>query len=103
MSIFSVISEPNRRVILDLLREGEVPVGELVDALDLSQPTVSKHLRVLREADLVAVRIDANRRYYRLRPGPLAEIDLWLEPYRNLWADRLDRLEEHLDRYSTRD
>jgi|SRR5512132_620962 DNA-binding transcriptional ArsR family regulator len=94
---FTVLAEPTRRRILDLLREEERPVGELVQRLDLSQPGVSKHLRVLREAGLVDVRVDAQRRLYRLRAAPLAEVDAWLEPYRRLWAGRLDALERHLD------
>jgi DNA-binding transcriptional ArsR family regulator len=94
---FEVLAEPRRREILDLLRAGERPVGELVDALSLSQPAVSKHLKVLRDAGLVEVRHDAQRRWYRLRPGPLAEVDAWLAPYRDLWRDRLDALEAHLD------
>jgi DNA-binding transcriptional ArsR family regulator len=94
---FEVLAEPRRREILDLLRAGERPVGELVEQLDLSQPAVSKHLKVLRDAGLVEVRQDAQRRWYRLRPAPLAEIDAWLEPYRDLWRSRLDALEAHLD------
>ena len=94
---FTVVAEPTRRRILDLLRERARSVGELVDQLGLSQPGVSKHLRVLREAGLVAVRRDAQRRWYELRPEPLEEIDDWLEPYRQLWTDRLDALERHLD------
>jgi DNA-binding transcriptional ArsR family regulator len=94
---FTVLAEPARRRILDLLREDERPVGELVRRLKLSQPGVSKHLRVLREAGLVDVRPEAQRRLYRLRPEPLAEIDVWLTPYRELWAGRLDALERHLD------
>lgn len=97
MSTFEVIAEPNRRRILDLLREVERPVGDLVDALTVSQPTVSKHLRVLREAGLVEVRVDANRRLYRVRPEPLEAVDEWLAPYRMLWESRLDDLEAHLD------
>ena len=93
---FDVLAEPNRRRILDLVREGERPVSELVDALDLSQPAVSKHLRVLREAGLVAVRSDAQRRLYRVEPGPLRDLDAWLAPYRRMWAGRLDKLERHL-------
>ena len=96
-SAFAVLAEPRRRRILDLLRERERPVGELVDALGGSQPAVSKHLRVLREAGLVAARQDAQRRWYELRPGPLAEIDAWLQPYRRLWEASLDALERHLD------
>ncbi|WP_020389536.1 ArsR/SmtB family transcription factor [Kribbella catacumbae] len=95
---FEVLAEPRRRQILDLLRDGERPVGDLVDALALSQPAVSKHLKVLRDAGLVEVRQDAQRRWYRLRPAPLLEIDAWLEPYRDLWRNRLDALEAHLDR-----
>ena len=94
--VFEVLAEPNRRRILDLLREQERPVGELVDALAVSQPTVSKHLRVLRDAGFVEVRADAQRRLYRVRPEPLQAIDEWLEPYRALWAARLDDLERHL-------
>jgi DNA-binding transcriptional ArsR family regulator len=95
--VFEVIAEPNRRQILDLLRERERPVGELVSELGLSQPGVSKHLRVLREAGLVDVTADAQRRLYRIRPEPLREIDEWLMPYRAAWRDRLDALEQHLD------
>jgi DNA-binding transcriptional ArsR family regulator len=95
--VFEVIAEPRRRQILDLLRERERPVGELVEALGLSQPGVSKHLRVLREAGLVDVTTDAQRRLYRIRPEPLMEIDEWLLPYRTAWRDRLDALEQHLD------
>lgn len=94
---FEVLSEPNRRRILDLLRQGERPAGDLVGALDISQPGVSRHLRVLREAGLVSVRTDGQRRLYSLRPGPLAEVDAWLAPYRRLWSTSLDRLERHLD------
>jgi DNA-binding transcriptional ArsR family regulator len=94
---FEVLAEPTRRRILDLLRERERSVGELVDRLTISQPGVSKHLRVLREAGLVEVRTDAQRRWYGLRPEPLSEVDAWLAPYRRLWAGRLDALERHLD------
>ncbi|MCW3003188.1 MAG: ArsR family transcriptional regulator [Conexibacter sp.] len=94
---FSVLAEPARRDILDLLRGGERTVGELVAALPLTQPGVSKHLRVLREAGLVRVRPEAQKRWYGLRPEPLAELDAWLAPYRRLWAGRLDALERHLD------
>ncbi|MFC0628981.1 ArsR/SmtB family transcription factor [Kribbella deserti] len=94
---FEVLAEPRRREILDLLRAGERPVGDLVDHLGLSQPAVSKHLKILRDAGLVEVRQDAQRRWYRLRPEPLTEIDAWLEPYRDLWHGRLDALERHLD------
>jgi DNA-binding transcriptional ArsR family regulator len=94
---FSVLAEPTRREILDLLRERDRSVNELVTALAVSQPGVSKHLRVLREAGLVEVRADAQRRWYRLRPEPLADLDSWLEPYRRFWDHRLDALERHLD------
>jgi DNA-binding transcriptional ArsR family regulator len=94
---FEVLAEPTRRRILDLLLERARPVGELVDVLDLSQPGVSKHLRVLREGGFVAVRRDAQRRIYEISPAPLAEVDQWLEPYRRLWAGRLDALERQLD------
>jgi DNA-binding transcriptional ArsR family regulator len=96
-STFEVLAEPRRREILDLLRERERLVGDLVDRLALAQPTVSKHLKVLRSAGLVEVRQDAQRRWYRLRPAPLAEIDAWLAPYRRMWTDSLDALERHLD------
>ena len=99
---FDVVAEPTRRQILDLLRQRPRPVSELVDLLGLSQPGVSKHLRVLRDARLVRVRRDAQRRWYELDPEPLAEIDQWLAPYRASWADRLDKLEEHLDRKDRR-
>jgi DNA-binding transcriptional ArsR family regulator len=95
--MFEVLAEPNRRRILDLVREQERPVGELVDQLRLSQPAVSKHLRILREAGLVEVRTDAQRRLYRVNPGPLRDLDAWLAPYRRMWAGRLDDLERHLD------
>src|SRR5438067_7325020 len=94
---FAVLAEPSRRHILDLLRVRERTVNELVQQLRLSQPGVSKHLRVLREAGLVEVRVDAQRRWYQLRPEPLAEIDAWIEPYRRLWSKSLDALEAHLD------
>ena len=98
LTTFQVLAEPSRQAILDLLRDGERPVGELVDQLHLSQPAVSKHLRVLREAGMVQARADAQRRLYRIRPEPLAELDAWLATYRSLWTTHLDRLEEHLDR-----
>jgi len=97
MTVLEVLAEPNRQRILDLLRDGERPVGELVGALDVSQPTVSKHLRVLRDAGLVDVRASAQLRLYRLRPEPLQELDAWLAPYRAMWADRLDALERVVD------
>jgi DNA-binding transcriptional ArsR family regulator len=94
---FAVLAEPSRRRILDLLRERERSVGELVTDLGLSQPGVSKHLRVLREAGLVEAHVEAQRRLYQLRPEPLAELDAWLSPYRHFWSGRLDALEAHLD------
>jgi len=94
--LMDVLAEPARRRILDALREGELSVGALVDRLGTSQPLVSKHLRVLREAGLVDVRVDGQRRLYRVRPEPLAELDAWLEPYRRMWRTSLDRLEKHL-------
>jgi DNA-binding transcriptional ArsR family regulator len=94
---FTVLAEPHRRQILDLLLEAERPVGELVNATALSQPAVSKHLRVLRDAGLVDARIDAQRRIYRVRGEGLRAVDEWLGPYRRLWSARLDALEQHLD------
>ncbi len=100
MMTFEVLAEPHRRQILELLRPGERPVGELVAALSLTQPAVSKHLRVLREAGMVEVRGEAQRRLYRLRPEPLRAVDEWLAPYRAMWAASLDDLERHLDTMS---
>ena len=97
LAALQVLAEPRRLQILDLLRGGERPVGELVDSLGLSQPAVSKHLRVLKDAGLVEARPDAQRRLYRIRPEPLEELDEWLASYRQLWSTHLDRLEEHLD------
>jgi DNA-binding transcriptional ArsR family regulator len=97
MSVFEVIAEPSRRRILDLLAADELPVGALVERLELSQPAISKHLRVLREASLVSVRGEGQRRLYSVRPEPLRAVDDWLAPYRRIWAERLDRLERHLD------
>jgi DNA-binding transcriptional ArsR family regulator len=94
---FDVLAEPTRRRILDLLLDRERSVGDLVKRLKLSQPGVSKHLRILRDAGLVSVRTEAQRRIYEVRPKPLAEAAEWLEPYRRLWAERLDALERHLD------
>ena len=94
---FNALADPARRLILELLRERERPVNELVERLRLSQPGVSKHLRVLREAGLVSVRPDGQRRWYGLRAEPLAELDEWLAPYRAYWGGRLDALEQHLD------
>jgi DNA-binding transcriptional ArsR family regulator len=92
VATFEVLAEPSRRRILDLLRLEERPVGDLVRLLDASQPSVSKHLKVLRDAGLVQVRVDAQRRLYRVRPEPLREVAAWLEPYRRLWESRLDDL-----------
>ena len=92
------LSEPHRMAILSMLADGERPAGDFVDALPIAQPTVSKHLSVLREAGLVTVRKDAQRRLYSLNPAPLKELDLWLARYRRFWTDRLDALEAHLDR-----
>jgi DNA-binding transcriptional ArsR family regulator len=94
---YFALAEPHRRQILDLLRDRERHAGELVESLELSQPGVSKHLRVLREAGLVAVRRDGKRRLYSLCPAPLVEVDQWLEPYRAFWSERLDALERHLE------
>jgi DNA-binding transcriptional ArsR family regulator len=96
VTVFEVLAEPRRRQILDLVRDRERSVGELVAELSATQPAVSKHLRVLREAGLVEARADEQRRLYRLSPGPLRELDAWLAPYRQAWADRLDKLEAHL-------
>jgi DNA-binding transcriptional ArsR family regulator len=95
--VFEVLAEPNRRRILECLRERERPVNDLVELLRVSQPAVSKHLRVLREAGLVEARVDAQRRLYRLRAGPLRAVDDWLAPYRAMWASHLDALESHLE------
>jgi DNA-binding transcriptional ArsR family regulator len=97
-STWSALADPNRRAMLELLRERPRPVGELVERLGLTQPGTSKHLRVLREAGLVQVRTEAQRRVYAVDPGPLAELDVWLAPYRRLWNDSLDALGRHLDR-----
>lgn len=95
---FAALAEPNRRAMLGLLLSSERSVGEIERELDLPQPSVSKHLRVLREAGLVESRIEAQRRLYRLRPEPLMELDAWLEPYRRFWSRHVDALERHLDR-----
>ena len=94
---FDVLAEPNRRLILDLLRQGPKGVNDLVEVLAVRQPSVSKHLKVLREAGLVDVTADAQRRIYRLRTEPLRELDDWLAPYREMWCERLDVLEAHLE------
>ena len=95
---FDIVAEPNRRAILSLLLSSERSVNEIESQLDLSQPSVSKHLRVLREAGFVESRIEAQRRLYRLRPEPLMELDAWLAPFRRFWSRHLDGLERHLDR-----
>lgn len=97
-SVFEVIAEPNRRAILSLLAGSEQSVGEIERRLRMSQPTVSKHLRVLRNAGFVESTVDAQRRLYRLRAEPLQEIDDWLEPFRRFWSKHVDALERHLDR-----
>ena len=97
-SIFEVIAEPNRRAILSLLASSQQSVGEIERKLRMSQPTVSKHLRVLREAGFVEPTIDAQRRLYRLKPEPLQELDAWLAQFRRFWSAHVDALERHLDR-----
>ena len=97
-SPFTVVSEPNRRAILGMLLSSERSVGEIERELRLSQPSVSKHLRVLKDAGLVESRIEAQRRLYRLRPDPLKELDEWLAPFRRFWSKHVDALEKHLDK-----
>jgi DNA-binding transcriptional ArsR family regulator len=97
-SAFAIIAEPNRRAILSLLASSEQSVGDIEQHLQLPQPSISKHLRVLREAGFVESRVDAQRRLYRIRPEPLREIDAWLEPFRQFWSAHVDALERHLDR-----
>ncbi|MBJ6764515.1 helix-turn-helix transcriptional regulator [Myxococcaceae bacterium JPH2] len=97
-SSFAIIAEPNRRAILSLLAASEHSVGELETQLRMPQTSVSKHLRVLREAGFVESRVEAQRRVYRIRPEPLMEVDAWLAPFRRFWNDHLDALERHLDR-----
>jgi len=97
VTTYAALADPHRRHILDLLCSGERSVGDLVERLTLSQPGVSKHLKVLREAGLVAVRRHGKQRLYVLRPQPLVEVDAWLEPYRAFWSGRLDALERHLE------
>jgi len=97
-ALFEILAEPNRRRVLDLLRDQEHTVSELVDALDMNQPAVSKHLRVLRDAGLVEARVDAQRRVYSLRAEPLADLDAWLAPYRKFWRGKLTALQRHLAR-----
>jgi len=96
-SVFEIIAEPNRRAILSLLVLSQQSVGEISSQLHMSQPTVSKHLRVLREAGFVESIVDAQRRLYRLKPGPLREVDIWLAPFRQFWSTHVDALERHLD------
>jgi DNA-binding transcriptional ArsR family regulator len=100
---WQALADPNRRAVLELLLEKPRPVGELVDRLGLTQPGTSKHLKVLREVGLVRVRQEAQKRVYELDPGPMAELDAWLAPYRRLWADRLDALGRHLDETNTKE
>jgi len=97
-SVFEIIAEPNRRAILSLLVSSQQSVGEIERQLRMSQPTVSKHLRVLREAGFVESTVDAQRRLYRLKPGPLQEVDAWLAQFRRFWSAHVDALERHLDR-----
>jgi DNA-binding transcriptional ArsR family regulator len=97
-SVFEIIAEPNRRAILSLLLSSEQSVGDIERQLDMTQPTVSKHLRVLREAGVVEATVDAQRRLYRLTPEPLQEVEAWLAPFRELWSAHVDALERHLDR-----
>jgi DNA-binding transcriptional ArsR family regulator len=96
-SVFEIIAEPNRRAILSLLASSQQSVGEIERQLQMPQPTVSKHLRVLREAGFVESTVDAQRRLYRLKPDPLQEIDAWLAPFRRFWSAHVDALERHLD------
>ena len=97
-SAFAVIAEPNRRAILSMLSASEHSVGELMDELRLPQPSVSKHLKVLREAGFVESRVEAQRRVYRLNPKPLQEVDAWIAPFRQFWSKHVDALEQHLAR-----
>ena len=97
-SAFGIIAEPNRRAILSLLASAERSVSEIEHTLRMSQPSVSKHLRVLRDAGFVEARVDAQRRVYRIRPEPLMHVDAWLTPFRRFWSARVDALERHLDR-----
>ena len=97
-SAFAIIAEPNRRAILSLLVASEQSVGEIERQLHMPQPTVSKHLRVLREAGFVESTVDAQRRLYRLTPAPLQEVAAWLDPFRRFWSAHVDALERHVDR-----
>ena len=98
VTAFEIIAEPNRRAILSLLAASEQSVGEIERQLGMPQPTVSKHLRVLRDAGFVESTADAQFRFYRLRPEPLQEVEAWLAPFRRFWSAHLDALERHLDR-----
>lgn len=100
MDVFEAIAEPNRRKILALLQREDLPAGAVVDAMGMSQPGVSKHLKMLREAGLVSVRAEGQRRVYHLEPAKLAELDAWLAPYKRFWSAKLDALEDHLKRES---
>lgn len=102
-TLYDAVADPTRRRILDLLRQRERPVNDLVAALGVAQPNVSKHLRALTDVGLVWARAEGRRRVYTLRPEPLRELDVWLAPYRRFWADRLDDLEAHLDRMDERE
>ena len=97
-SVFEIIAEPNRRAILNLLASSQQSVGEIERQLGMPQPTVSKHLRVLRDAGFVESTVDAQRRLYRLKPEPFQEVDAWLAPFRRFWSAHVDALERHLDR-----
>ena len=99
---FAIIAEPNRRAILSLLASSERSVSEIEQRLRMPQPSVSKHLRVLREAGFVEARVDAQRRVYKLRPEPLKEVDAWLAPFRRFWSGHVDALERHLDRQASK-
>lgn len=96
-AVLNALADPHRRAIIDMLDDGERPANDFVAALPIAQPTVSRHLAVLKQAGLVQVRVDGNRRLYRLQPAPLQEVDAWLGRYRQFWSQRLDALEAHLD------
>ena len=97
MDIYSIIAEPNRRILLDTLLQGEQPVGTLVETLGMSQPVVSKHLRIMREAGVVEVEPRGQQRLYKINPAPLRNLAEWLSPYQRFWQERFDALENHLD------
>lgn len=97
MSLFAALAEPNRRMLLEGMIDGAKPVNQLVELIGLSQPVVSKHLRILRECNLVSVERKGQQRLYSINPAPLRELDQWLQPYRQFWADKLDALEAHLN------